>query len=204
MYLNAKEEIKDGGDDNGNGNGDDPVDPPIDPDQELVSFGSFTINYSYIIKLIQELCSNDNEEFRKQLMKQIGDYIEELSARTPKIGQLLNDLWLKIKADPEKYKQEKISALFEKMKKESIQKLIEDFCAKWYLDDPKAMKTIYYSSCDYKGDDVIPNLNEIQDNCNFKRYKEEAEKPLLKFAFYNKLKEALIDTFKNDILPLKE
>lgn len=204
MYLNAKEEIKDGGDDNGNGNGDDPVDPPIDPDQELVSFGSFTINYSYIIKLIQELCSNDNEEFRKQLMKQIGDYIEELSARTPKIGQLLNDLWLKIKADPEKYKQEKISALFENMKKAAIQKLIEDFCAKWYLDDPKAMKTIYYSSCDYKGDDVIPNLNEIQDNCNFKRYKEEAEKPLLKFAFYNKLKEALIDTFKNDILPLKE
>lgn len=102
------------------------------------------------------------------------------------------------------YKQEKISALFENMKKEAIQKLIEDFCTKWYLDDPKAVKTIYYSFCDYKGDDVIPNLNEIQDNCNFKRYKDETEKPLLKFAFYNKLKEALIDTFKNDILPLKE
>ena len=53
MYLNAKEEIKDGDDGNGNGNGDGPVDPPIDPDQELVSFGSFTINYSYLLNLFR-------------------------------------------------------------------------------------------------------------------------------------------------------
>ena len=119
MYQNAKEDIKVNG---GNGGGIGPVNPPIDPDQDLVSFGSFTINYSYIIKLIQELCSNDNEEFRKQLMKQIGDYIEELSAKAPKIGLLLNGLWLKIKADPEKYKHEKISAIFEDMKNQAKQK----------------------------------------------------------------------------------
>ena len=201
MYQNAKEDIKVSG---GNGGGTGPVNPPIEPDQDLVSFGSFTINYSYIIKLIQELCSNDNEEFRKQLMKQIGDYIEELSARTPKIGQLLNDLWLKIKADPEKYKHEKISAIFEDMKNQAKQKLIDDFCEQWYLDDPNVKKTVFYSANDYKGGDVIPNLNEIHENCNFERYKQEAENPLKKFIFFGKLDKALKETFLNDIMPLKE
>lgn len=201
MYQNAKEDIKVNG---GNGGGTGPVNPPIDPDQDLVSFGSFTINYSYIIKLIQELCSNDNEEFRKQLMKQIGDYIEELSARTPKIGQLINDLWLKIKADPEKYKHEKISAIFEDMKNQAKQKLIDDFCEQWYLDDPNVKKTVFYSANDYKGGDVIPNLNEIHESCNFERYKQEAENPLKKFIFFGKLDKALKETFLNDIMPLKE
>lgn len=198
MYLNAKEKLP-------------PREPtptegpdPIDIDADLVSFANFTVNYSYIVKLIQDLCSSDDEEFKKQLIEQIDSYVEELCAKTPKIGNLLKDLWLHIKEDPEKFKKEKISALFENMKKKAIRNLISEFCKVWYLDDPKSEDLLYFSSHDYKGGDFVPNFTEITNCCNFDRYKQESEETKMKFIFFSDLEEAIKEMFKSDIIPLNE
>ena len=86
QYLNAKEEIKEDTD----GQIDDPGVPVVDEDYELMAYSHTKIDYEYIINLIQNIVSPDEElqdvtqEQKQKQMDEVKQYVEELRKDNPK------------------------------------------------------------------------------------------------------------------------
>ena len=103
-YLNIKEEI--------NADKDDPLEldvPVIDMDYELMAYSHTKIDYEYIINLIQNIVTpNDEVDITpEQRQKQIGEvkqYIEDLRKDNAKIADIMNNLVCEIEQDENKYK----------------------------------------------------------------------------------------------------
>ena len=91
QYLNAKEEIKEDTD----GQIDDPGVPVVDEDYELMAYSHTKIDYEYIINLIQNIVSPDEEsqdvtqEQKQKQMDEVKQYVEELRKDNPKVAEIM-------------------------------------------------------------------------------------------------------------------
>ncbi|MDO4903884.1 MAG: type I restriction endonuclease subunit R [Limosilactobacillus sp.] len=116
---------------------DDDDDEPIDlSDYELEAMTSTTINYEYILKLMQSFVPEVGELFAKETdeekYKEIDQYIDQLSAANPVLGESMKKLWDRIKTDPENYRGKQVDQLLEGMlgqaRLQSIQEYAEENC----------------------------------------------------------------------------
>lgn len=110
QYLNAKEEIKEDTD----GQIDDPGVPVVDEDYELMAYSHTKIDYEYIINLIQNIVSPDEEsqdvtqEQKQKQMDEVKQYVEELRKDNPKVAEIMTTLIGEIEQDVNKYKGQSI------------------------------------------------------------------------------------------------
>ena len=101
QYLNAKEEIKEDTD----GQIDDPGVPVVDEDYELMAYSHTKIDYEYIINLIQNIVSPDEElqdvtqEQKQKQMDEVKQYVEELRKDNPKVAEIMTTLIGEIEQD---------------------------------------------------------------------------------------------------------
>jgi len=107
-YFNVIEEIKaEKADRDPKGQEEDTV---IDEDYELMAYSNTKIDYEYIIHLIQNIVTPDDEaeeitpEERQKKIDEVKQYVEELNKENPKIAQIMSDLITEIEKDEEKYK----------------------------------------------------------------------------------------------------
>ena len=97
VYKNAVEEIKiaEGGDDSGN---EPPEDETIDVDYELMAYSSTKIDYEYIINLIQNIVTPDEDaeavspEERQKQIDEVKQYIDEMRKDNPKVAEIMTNL----------------------------------------------------------------------------------------------------------------
>ena len=85
-------------------------------------------------------------------------------------------------------------ALAENSKREGIS--MNQYCL--YL---LSKNDVLYAAVHYRNG-VIPNENEIKATCNYAGYKEEQEKPLPKFKYYNRMMAELRKVLDEEIEPL--
>ena len=111
-YFNVIEEIKAAKvDRDPNGQEENTV---IDEDYELMAYSNTKIDYEYIIHLIQNIVTPDDEEEeitseeRQKKIDEVKQYVEELNKENPKIAQIMSDLITEIEKDEEKYKGQSI------------------------------------------------------------------------------------------------
>ena len=199
QYLNAKEEIKEDTD----GQIDDPGVPVVDEDYELMAYSHTKIDYEYIINLIQNIVSPDEEsqdvtqEQKQKQMDEVKQYVEELRKDNPKVAEIMTTLIVEIEQDVNKYKGQSILNIVENMKQECIEKVVTDFCITWYTSKDDVM----YAAMHYRNGE-IPNESAIKETANFTSYKEVQERAIPKFKYYTMMIAELRKTLDEEIKPL--
>ena len=198
-YLNVKEELKQETEDTS----DDANVTPVDMDYELMAYSNIKIDYEYIINLIQNIVtSNDNSdeltpEQRRKQIDEVKQYVEELRKDNPKVADIMSNLIYEIELDEKKYKGKSILNIVENMKKECIDKVISDFCYTWYASKEDVM----YAAMHYRNGE-IPNESAIKKTIDYTTYKEVQEGALPKFKFYGQMIAALKKILEEEIKPL--
>ncbi len=199
-YKNALEEIKAAKGDKDDG--DNPADP-INPDYELLAYSSIKIDYEYIINLIQNIVSDNDEtgertpEERQKQIDEVRQYINELGRDNPKVAGIMADLLSDIEQDENKYRGRSILNIVENTKRECIDKVVMDFCIRWYASKDDVM----YAALHYRNG-IIPNESVIKATIDYTSYKAVQEKALPKFKYYAKCLAELRETLEEEIKPL--
>ena len=200
-YFNVIEEIKaEKADRDPKGQEEDTV---IDEDYELMAYSNTKIDYEYIIHLIQNIVTPDDEaeeitpEERQKKIDEVKQYVEELNKENPKIAQIMSDLITEIEKDEEKYKGQSILHIVEDTKQDCIDQVITDFCYRWFA----SKEDIMYAATHYRNGE-IPNESAIRTTVDYASYKKAQEKAIPKFKYYAKLFEELRKTLDEEIEPL--
>ena len=199
-YLNVLEELKAEKPDSE----DDSAEiPEVDSDYELMAYSNTKIDYEYIINLIQNIVTpNDEEpdrtpEERQKKIDEVKQYIEELREENPKVADIMSGLINEIEIDETKYKGQSILNIVETMKYNCIDKVITEFCVIWHASKDDVM----YAATHYRNG-KIPNESVIKMKSNYVSYNMAQEKALPKFSYYTKLIEELKKTLDEEIEPL--
>lgn len=198
-YQNIKEELK-----------DEPFDsresedePEIDMGYELMAYSHTKIDYEYIINLIQNIVSPDEDageytpQQRQKQIDEVKQYVEELHKENPKVADIMSALIGEIEQDENKYKGQSILNIVENMKRECIQKVVSDFCITWFA----SQEDVLYAAMNYRNGE-IPNEKAIRLTSDFTGYKETQEHAMPKFRYYNMLLAQLRKTLEEEIKPL--
>ena len=187
---------------------DDPQTPPeaeetVDTDYELMAYSSTKIDYEYIINLIQNIVTPDEDaeavtpEERQKQIDEVKQYIEEMRKDNPKVADIMTTLVNEIEQDENKYKGQSIMNIVENMKHDCINQVVIDFCVTWYASKDDVM----YAALHYRNGE-IPNESVIKSTINYTRYKESQEKALPKFKYYSQCMAELRKILDEEIKPL--
>ena len=166
-YHNIIEELRaEREDDNDGGDGGE---PPVNMDYEPMSYGQVRIDYEYIINLIQDIVSSndDDAEGFKNKVDEIRGYIDEFSRGNQKLGGMMLRILEDVERDKKAYYGRNISEILGDMKRDAINKLVDDFVAKWFVD---RNAVIYAIENNVNGE--IPNASVLKDTMNYAEYKE--------------------------------
>lgn len=202
VYNNAVEEIKiaESGDDSGIELSEEET---VDLDYELMAYSSTKIDYEYIINLIQNIVTPNEDaedispEERQKLMDEVKQYIEEMKKDNPKVAEIMTNLVSEIEADEDKYKGQSIRNIVENMKRDCIDKVVSDFCIKWYT----SREDVMYAALHYRNGE-IPNESVIKATIDYQSYKSSQEKALPKFRYYSQCMMELRKILEKEIKPL--
>ena len=185
--------------------GDDtPPDEIIDLDYELKAYSKEKIDYDYIVSLIQTVVSATDEERSEQhyqnLLKEINEYIEELLLSNPKLGALMRELWENISANPDDFKDKRVSYVLADMRKEAIDSVLSAFAEEWCV----TIEAVSYAADRYEfGDTEIPGLNNLKKSADYDRY-SASHSGTSKFKYHQAMKKALFDLLIDEIIPLRD
>ena len=187
---------------------DDTQTPPeaeetVDTDYELMAYSSTKIDYEYIINLIQNIVTPDEDteavtpEERQKQIEEVKQYIEEMRKDNPKVADIMTTLVNGIEQDENKYKGQSIMNIVENMKHDCINQVVTDFCVTWYASKDDVM----YAALHYRNGE-IPNESVIKSTIDYTRYKESQEKALPKFKYYSQCMAELRKVLDEEIKPL--
>ena len=187
---------------------DDTQTPPeaeetVDTDYELMAYSSTKIDYEYIINLIQNIVTPDEDaeavtpEERQKQIDEVKQYIEEMRKDNPKVADIMTTLVNEIEQDENKYKGQSIMNIVENMKHDCINQVVTDFCVTWYA----SKDDVIYAAFHYRNGE-IPNESVIKSTINYTRYKESQEKALPKFKYYSQCMAELRKILDEEIKPL--
>ena len=202
-YQNVMEEIKLA---DGEEKGEPPVGPEeieVDPDYELMAYSNTKIDYEYIINLIQNIVTpnEDEEEIsseeRQKQIEEVKQYIEEMRKDNAKVADIMSNLVYEIELDERKYRGQSILNIVENMKHDCIDKVVSDFCRTWYASKEDVM----YAALHYRNGE-IPNESVIKSTIDYTMYKEVQEKAVPKFKYYAQCMKELKKVLDEEIKPL--
>ncbi|MBR4515744.1 MAG: type I restriction endonuclease subunit R [Lachnospiraceae bacterium] len=195
-YRNAVEEIKE---EKTEETSED--DNPLVEDYDLVAIEKFTVDYEYIIGLIQGLTNlipteedeqkeDYEEEFSKQ-MAAVRSMIADFSKDNKRLGDLLGAVVDDIEKDRYKYAGQDMSVLIHRMREDAIKKAAEEYASRWFVD----VEDVMYEVMHFRNDEMA-NENNFKEKADYSAYKENTPEPVAKFKF----RTALVHDFKEKLM----
>lgn len=192
VYKNVIEQLK-----NDPEPGPDPV--GIDIEYELESVKTVEIDYRYLVSLIQSHMPTDSDvagTITDAEDQRISTYIEQYCKDNPQIGQILRQIWLEVKFNPESYRNKDAFSVVQERVREVLDRAVAEFAAKWSVnaEELKAFAINTPSS------EVDPTkINTAMGD--FKAYKEAGGSGS-KLAYLKGLRHAVAEFVGNEIKPL--
>ena len=196
-YHNVIEELRPGGDDPTG----DPEEPPINTDYEPQAFAKVNINYEYIIGLIQDIVTpteDETDEEFKAKAEEIRGYINEFSERNEKLGGMMLSILDGVEKDRRAYMGKNISEILADMKRDTLNRVVDDFVGKWFVDRAAVVYAV-----ENNNNGLIPNASILKDTMNYSYYKDSTEEPLKKPKARSQMISELEDMIEEEIVPLQ-
>ncbi|MCH5251056.1 MAG: type I restriction endonuclease subunit R, partial [Lachnospiraceae bacterium] len=191
MYRNVMEELKKPDDDT-------PDTEPVLDDYDLIAYNKLRVDFEYIIELLQgvveslDQSANDFKEAEFELkLRAIREIVAEFSQENSKLSELLSTVIDEIANDKTKYVGQDISVIVNRMRYEAMDKEIDEFAKKWYVD----AEDVRYEVYNYR-DGVLANENNLKEKADYTEYKDNTPDPMPKFKF----RKEMIEEFKNELM----
>lgn len=171
----------------------------IDIEYELESVKTVEIDYRYLLSLIQSHMPTDSDTIgtiTDAEDQRISSYIEQFSKDNPQIGQILRQIWLELKFNPESYRNKDAFTIVQERVREVVDKTVADFAAKWGIN-AEELKAFAVNT---PATEVDPaKINAAMGD--FKAYKE-AGGTGSKLAYLKALRHAVAEFVNREIKPL--
>ena len=172
---------------------------PVDIEYELESVKQVEINYRYLIALIQSHMPADQEKvpvISHAEDERIMRYIASYKRSNLQIGNLLEQVWLDLKTNPENFRGQDAHTVIEKRIDTVIDRRIADFAAQWCVNSAELKA---YSLTTPSSDVVPEKINT--DMGNFRAYKA-AGGTGTKLTYLQNLRTAVVELVNREIKPL--
>lgn len=171
----------------------------IDIEYELESVKTVEIDYRYLLSLIQSHMPTDSDTIgtiTDAEDQRISSYIEQFSKDNPQIGQILRQIWLELKFNPESYRNKDAFTIVQERVREVVDKTVADFAAKWGIN-AEELKAFAVNT---PATEVDPaKINAAMGD--FKAYKEAGGSGS-KLAYLKALRHAVAEFVNREIKPL--
>ena len=181
---------------------DDPDDQIIIDDYDLVAYSKFKIDFEYIVELLQgfvDILRPEDEEFNEvefeHKLLELREIVKEYAEDNKGLSDILMQVIDEIEADKDKFMGQDISVTINQMRYSAIDKEIEKFANKWFVD----FGDVKYEAVNFR-DGELANENKLKENADYAAYKAATENAVPKFKFYS----ALIRDFKEELMPVIE
>ena len=165
----------------------------IDIGYELQNIGSVTIDYRYIVSLIQTYMPDEDELIAEPIHDEtIDEHITKLGESNPALASVISTFWNDMKKDPIKYKGLDALTIIETSIEKTINKKIREFSKEWCV----------------KPQDLVAVINTFQDGDNialqidYDAYRESHD-GVSKLKYKRAAKDAAVELIK-DIRPLRD
>ena len=192
IYKNVMEELK-------VDKSDDQDDDPILDDYDLVAYSKFKIDFEYIVELLQgfvDFLNQDDNDFDEvdfeHKMLQIKEIVKEYAENNPRLSELFMQVLDEIERDKAKFMGQDISVTINQMRYAAIDKEIEAFAKRWFID----FDDVKYEAYNFK-DGELANENKLKEKADYAAYKKATPGAMPKFKFNG----ALIRDFKEVLMP---
>lgn len=180
------------------------VTDPVDTDYELESVINKSVNYQYILSLIQSYVPNDTSsaiDIDKSESNEIDNYISELDKTNKPLADIINRLWGNIKEHPEKYAGKQVDQLLNEMVDQAYDQELSAFADKYHLslDDLRFVIKNYDVHVSKQA-----GVNQMLNRDAFKAFKESNANSELKrmMDWKKQVRSQLYDLYVNHIAPL--
>ncbi len=197
-YETLVEQLKNAKDD------DDDSSEPVNTEYELESVIDKSVNYQYILGLIQAYVPDEGELLPSAGHKETAEiegYISDLSKTNKPLATIVSQLWDKIKQHPENYAGQQVDQLLNKMINQAYNQALMAFADKYHvsLDDLKFVIKNYDVHASKQA-----GVNQMLTRDAFKRFKEaNADSELKRMMDWKKqVRSQLNDLYVNHIEPL--
>lgn len=171
----------------------------IDIEYELESVKTVEIDYRYLLSLIQSHMPTDSDTIgtiTDAEDQRISSYIEQFSKDNPQIGQILRQIWLELKFNPESYRNKDAFTIVQERVREVVDKTVADFATKWGIN-AEELKAFAVNT---PATEIDPaKINAAMGD--FKAYKE-AGGTGSKLAYLKALRHAVAEFVNREIKPL--
>ncbi|MCH5281811.1 MAG: type I restriction endonuclease subunit R [Lachnospiraceae bacterium] len=192
MYKNVMEELRKPDDDAPE------IEEDVLGDYDLIAYNKLRIDFEYLIELMQgvvESLDQSEDDFKEAnfelKIKALRENVAEFSKDNPRLSELLSTVIDEIEGDREKYVGQDISVIVNQMRYDAIDKEIESYAKKWYVD----AEDVRYEAYNYR-DGVLANENTLKEKADYTVYKDSVSDPMPKFKF----RKEMIEEFKNELM----
>ena len=193
-YKNILEEFKQDKPDN-----NDSDSTPVNDDYDFVAFSKLRIDFEYIVELLQGFVDSldqseddfDEVDFERKLAF-IREMVKEYAQTNPRLGDIIVQVLDEIENEKDIYVGKDISVIINEMRYSAVDKEIKAFSDKWLIP----FEDVKYEAYNFKNGEMS-NENNFKEKADYAAYKESTDGALPKFKF----RTALIDDFKNNLMP---
>lgn len=195
-YENILEELRNDPDDSEAFN--------FDIEYELQTVSKSTIDYAYLINLIQTHVPNDfdKEPEPEADNSEVEKALELLERLSPEKAQVVRDTWKDLLANREKYRNQQISVViqseFDRRMDAELQKFADE-----YLVNKRDLEYVA-SHYDPNKEDRQLGEQEMVANADYEAYREVAEKPVNRLRYRSEIREKYKELVEEKILPYIE
>lgn len=183
IYKNAVEELK-------KDKNTDTKD--IDIEYHLESVNQQTVDYDYLVSLIQKYISAGSSAFDKINDPTIDKYIDTIEAKNPKLGEIIRGIWEELKANPKEFEGKQAIILINEKINNLIDTKIQQFCKEWCVSkaDMEYLSKYYVAE------------NELVLQSNYEEYLNNGV-TLSKLKYNKNIRILAKELIENEILPLR-
>ncbi len=181
---------------------DEPQDEVIDTDYQLESYISKSVNYQYILSLIQNYLPNEGELLSKASQSETDDidkYIDELGRTNKPLSKLVSKLWEKVKAHPENFAGQQMDQLLNEMIEDYYNQELVHFSEQFGVPLESLKFTIKHFDASVEKQ---PGVNQMLSRDAFNRFKENNDEFNNMMEWRRNVKKQFNDLYLNKISPL--
>lgn len=175
----------------------DPDIPDIDIEYELEATSSAVINYKYIVALIQKYIPKASALLAPDATKNevlIQKSLEKLAKSNPKLTEIIERVWEKIKAHPVDFTGQSAMDLIQAEIHQTVEGKVRDLADTWCAN----VEDIKFHAYHYKETDDLMDLK-----LNYQAYKEKGG-TLFKLLYLSTAREEIKKAIQDSIRPLLE
>lgn len=171
---------------------------PIIDNYDLVAFDTFTVDYDYLVRLLQgvfdSVQSQDNSDSTviQQKIIQLRDLTTHYADNNQKLSQIILDVLNDCEKDPSQFAGKDASYLIYQIRSKMIRKQVQEFANTWFLPYEDVDFAVTHCKNGH-----INNPNQLKEKADYSAYKRATDPALPKFKFHRQL----ITAFDDELMP---